>query len=82
MDGGEEIMNQGEEVIVLKIRREAFERLYNEGLIALDGEDFELDKVEPYKEEYPDDETWVRLKSEAGKAYKVFKEYQYKLRNK
>jgi hypothetical protein len=75
-------MTQGEEIIVLKIRREAFERLYNEGLIALDGEDFELDKVEPYKEEYLDDETWVKLKSDSYNAYKKLREYQYKLRNK
>ncbi|HET6224631.1 MAG TPA: hypothetical protein VFF27_00035 [Bacteroidia bacterium] len=75
-------MVQGEEIIVLKIRRDAFEKLYNEGLISLDGEDFELDKVCPYKEEYPENENWVKLKEEAGKAYKRLREYEYKLRAK
>lgn len=75
-------MEQGEEIIILKIRKEAFERLYNEGLILLNTDDFELDRVAPHKEEYPDNEIWVKMKEESSRAYKKLKEHEFNLRSK
>jgi hypothetical protein len=74
-------MNRGEEVITLEITKEAFERLYNFGLVLLDSADFKIKKVEPYKEEYKDNPVWVKLKKESDESYKKLKEYEFQLRH-
>jgi hypothetical protein len=70
-------MKKGDEIITLKIVKEEFERLYNEGFINLDSDKIKLDKVEPLNEEYPDDPTWVKLNKACKEAYKKRKDYEY-----
>lgn len=75
-------MEKGQEVITLEITRESFEELYNMGLIDLDEKEFKIKRVELHNVEYPEDETWVRLKDESRKIYKKLKEHEFYLRFK
>lgn len=74
-------MKKGDEIIVLKITRKAFEVLYNAGLIDLKSEDYELKEVEIHQEEFKNNDRWVKLKEASTKAFKDLKEYEFNLRN-
>ncbi len=70
-------MKKGDEVIILKITKEAFTELYNDGLIGVSGDDWELKAVEIKDESYPEDPRWKQLKDASTKAYKDLKEYEF-----
>jgi hypothetical protein len=74
-------MEKGQEVITLKITKEAFEELYNMGLIDLDEKEYKISRVEPHDVEYEDDPVWKELKKESNNAYKKLKEHEFKLRH-
>lgn len=73
-------MQAGDEIIVLKIERKAFEELYNNHLIDFHNGRFELKEVHVHNEEYPEDKHWNILKDASLKAFKALKEYEFKLR--
>ncbi len=74
-------MQTGDEVIVLKIERKAFEELYNNALINFQSGEYELKEVNIHNEAYPEDKNWVKLKEESNKSFKALKEYEFKLRH-
>ncbi len=74
-------MKDGSEIITIKITTEAFTELYNEGLIGISGEDWELKEVAIQNEEYPNNKHWKDLKDASIKAFKLLKEYEFKLRH-
>lgn len=74
-------MEKGEEIIILKITKKAFEELYNQSLIDLKSGEFEIKEVEIFQESYPDDKNWIRFKEASIKAFKELKEYEFKLRH-
>lgn len=74
-------MEQGEEVITLKITMAAFEELYNMGLIDLDEKEYKISRIEPHEVEYDYDEQWRELKKASNEAYKKLKEHEFKLRH-
>ncbi len=74
-------MKPGEEIIILKITRPAFEILYNDGLVDFQNGEYELKAVEIKDESYPEDKTWKQLKDASTKAYKDLKEYEFNKRN-
>jgi hypothetical protein len=74
-------VEKGEEVVTLKITRNAFDRLYNMGLIDLDEKDFKISRIEPHEVEYREDKRWVELKEVSNKAFKELKQYEFELRH-
>lgn len=75
------------EKLVIEISKDLFEDLLHqywmqltETLVA--GEDYVIKEVKITDEFFKDDETYKTLKSEASKAYKKLKEYEYNKRNK
>lgn len=74
-------MEKGEDTITLLITMRSFTQLYNMGLIDLDEKEYKIKKVEPHEVEYPEDETWVKLKDESRKSYKKLKEHEFLLRH-
>lgn len=74
-------MQKGEDTITLLITMRSFTQLYNEGLIDLDEKEYKIKKVEPHEVEYPEDETWVKLKKDSRDSYKRLKEHEFKLRH-
>ncbi len=74
-------MKKGDEIIVLKITKEAFTDLYNNRLIDFHSGEFEIKDVEVFQESYPDNLNWLRLKKASIDAFKELKEYEFKLRH-
>jgi hypothetical protein len=74
-------MEKGKEVITLKITKDAFEELYNMGLIDLDEKEYKISRVEPHEVEYEKDEQWRELKKASNEAFKKLKEYEFNLRH-
>lgn len=74
-------MNKGEIIVKLEIKIEAFEKLYNMGLIDLDEEQFKIKRIEPHEVEYPDDPVWKQLRQASNEAFKKLKEYEFQKRH-
>lgn len=70
-------MEKGQEVITLAITMDAFQRLYNMGLIDLDEKEYKIKRVEPHEVDYPEDPKWRQLKDASNKAFKDLKNYEY-----
>lgn len=70
--------SKGEEIITLHLTTEQFKNIHPH----LEEGRYEIKQVEPYKEEYPEDSTWVKLKDASIKAYKELKTYEFNIRNK
>lgn len=70
--------NKGEEIISIELTTEQFTNIWPH----LEEGRYQIKKVEPFKESYPDDPTWVKLKKASNDAYKELKTYEFNKRNK
>lgn len=66
------------EVIHIWIVASTFENMVRGDMLGRD--QYQIIEVLPNGEEYPDDEVWCKLKSEAGKAYGKLKKYTFEKR--